>query len=124
MGCDDSPPPARPTPAVTKTKVEVRESEKKVEVKVPYVPAECTYANSLAVQLRGLVGKYEAAMGKETSIQEDTHTAILNKDTPGLMRVDERQRALKAETLQLLLDIRAVGSRLQDSIVECDEKIR
>lgn len=98
--------------------------ERKVEIKVPYVPASCKEAIALAGELQQLVSDYEKAFGKENAVLTDAYTAIGTRDWNALNEVSERQRAVKGETIGILLNIRAKGNSLNGTLRQCDMKAR
>lgn len=93
------------------------------EVKVPYIPNQCKDAVSLAQQLSDLVDKYEAALAEEDSIQAAAHAAIVAKQIKELNDARQRQIRLKAETVQLLFDVRDKRKALDGSLQQCEGKM-
>lgn len=113
-----------PSPsASTRTVVQEKEVERKVEVPTPYVPGQCKDAVALARQINDLVAKYEAALGKENDILADAYTAVQDKNINELNAVSQRQINLKSETIGLLIDIRDKNDRLTKVMKQCEDGV-
>lgn len=119
-----SPPEQGPV-RVVEREVEVTvEKTKEVTVEKPVVPASCIEANDLAKHLLVLVDEYEGALGQQTQLLDSSFAAINSKSTPELNRVIERQRALKSDLLNPLLEIVKVRKKLNAASTECNAAVR
>lgn len=106
-------------PAIQPARVETREVEKKVEVKVRFTPASCLVAIDLANQTWSVVAKYEEAIGGQDRVIKDAYTGIIQRDSKLLNEAAAEQRRLKGESLSSLLELNNLRDKLDAANRAC-----
>jgi hypothetical protein len=115
--------PDRPAPSV-----EVREVPKFVEKEViretRVMPDSCRALVDASEKADVAVDKYEKTVGALPNMLDDAYRGIYNQDLKTLNRLKQQGIDLEAETIQLLLDIRAARERVDELRPKCNQATR
>lgn len=109
----------QPTRTITKTVVKEKTVLKEKEKRVYIQPDSCKEVFSLSQRVYKAVVKYEEILGRETKIQEEMYLARVEANQNQLNLIAEKQRKLKADTLDSALELQESNRDLKTSNEEC-----